>query len=102
MVHSIIVLAYMLLYGRRREFEYLVNFEPVDSIGSLSQMGIQIFIERECMVLYTSPGTPSTWAAFSLSLILFYLLIYLGLKGKKSSLGSRIATLCKVVEHIGY
>jgi hypothetical protein len=43
----------MLLYGRRREFEYLVNFEPVDTRGSLSQMGIQIFIERECRAMYT-------------------------------------------------
>ena len=78
------VSAYMLLCGYSIAFEYLVNFELGDLIGSLSQMDIQIFIERECEAVYTSPGKTSTWAALSFS----YLVLspYLcRTKGKKSS-----------------
>ena len=76
----IIVPSYMLLYGRRRAFEYLVNFEPVDSIGSLSQMDIQIFIERQCGAMYTSPGRRAH-GVFSL--------YYLVLRSRRVSLGIR-------------
>ena len=86
----------MLLYDRSRAFEYLVNFELVDLVGSLSQMEIHLLIERGARQCIPRPARRAIGLP-SLSLILFYLLIYLGLKGTKSSLGSRIATLCKVI-----
>ena len=80
----------MLLYDHNRAFEYLVNFELVDLVGSLSQMEIHLFIGRGASQWIPRPACRAIGQP-SLFLILFYLLIYLGLKGRKVSLGSMIA-----------
>ena len=72
----------MLLYDHSRAFEYLVNFELVDLVGILSQMEIHLFIERGARQCIPRPARRAIGLP-SLSLILFYLLIYLGLKGRK-------------------
>ena len=82
----------MLLYDRSRAFEYLVNFELVDLVGILSQMEIHLFMERGARQCIPRPACRAIGLP-SLSLILFYLLIYLGLKGRKVSLGSTLAAV---------
>jgi hypothetical protein len=82
----------MLLYDHSRAFEYLVNFELVDLVGSLSQMDIHLFIERGARQCIPRPARRAIGLP-SLSLILLYLLIYLGLKRRKVSLGNRSAAV---------